>query len=124
MDRMLKAIDGSIKHWEENCEKAIEGTLTESDIDAGSCDMCFESFMGRQEVPCDRCPLRWFGMWCNDPESPWWSVNSIMGHYLVVRSLSTAEACQDMLQSLVLVRLAYVDWFYGGDDGKAYEGKE
>lgn len=72
MDRKtLAALKKSIKHWENNVEKARGGKLKKADIQSSKCSLCV---MFSNLFYCGYCPvkLKTGKMFCCD--SPWYLV--------------------------------------------------
>ena len=53
-DETKEALKKSIKHWEENLEKAKQGALCNDDIDGDKCALCGLFWL----CDCEGCPVK------------------------------------------------------------------
>ena len=95
---ILAAINASIEHWIENCEKAETGTLDMSDISDDKCALC--EIYGVETFACKTtCPLAIFFYRCGDGQNPWTLV-----YEKVCCDKECFSECLDMLTALLFLR--------------------
>lgn len=113
----LPALRESAKHWDENYEKALRGTLKKIDMAPSRCALCKKyaiSFLGGIFECKDTCVLKLSGNWCCEDNSVYEKVAKLHKENAPAHEL--AAACHNMATILHNLVKEY--------EGKGQEKKE